>query len=47
MSLSIDLEVFAAWFDAHRDPNSRVSGYEHALFMRWLVLGMPGAARVA
>ena len=43
----MSLDDFDAWFAVHRDRATRVAGYEHALFMRWLVLGMPGAARVA
>jgi hypothetical protein len=31
----IDHETFAVWFETHRDRDSRVAGYEHAMFMRW------------
>jgi hypothetical protein len=30
-----DDESFEAWFAAHRDPASRVPGYEHAMHQRW------------
>jgi len=26
---------FDAWFAVHRDRTTRVSGYEHAMFIRW------------
>lgn len=31
----VDHDAFALWFEANRDRDTKVSGYEHAMFMRW------------
>lgn len=38
-------ESFEAWFAANRDPDSRVAGYEHAMFMCWSAQRLLAALR--
>ena len=38
-------ESFEVWFAANRDPDSRVAGYEHAMFMSWSAQRLLAALR--